>query len=296
MRWNTKEIARVLLLTFLTGATAAAQEPSPTPLPSPAPRDTPPQTAPSAPPPVVPPVRPLRGTHDQRRTVRGYPANLAYNFLGVVTPGNYRILAAGVVLTAPTFLLDDEVDTFFVRHPHDNLGKIGSALGGTFAIAGLTVGLFSAGRVARGERFRATTYDLSQAIIVNLTYTMALKFAVGRERPDHSNNQSFPSGHASNAFASASVLAHHYGDRLGIPAYAVATLIATSRLANHRHHLSDVVAGAVFGYGVGRQVYRRNSRPPEAGAVDPKVGRLMMLEPDTGPSGDGAGLRLSLRF
>jgi membrane-associated phospholipid phosphatase len=186
------------------------------------------------------------------------------------------------------------VDDYFTAHPHENWGKIGSALGGSLAITGLAVGMFSAGRVARGHRFRATTYDLSQAIIVNFTYTMAMKYIVGRERPDHSDNLSFPSGHASNAFAGASVVAHHYGDKLGIPAYVLATFIAGSRLANHRHHLSDVVAGAVFGYGVGRQVYRRNSRPPEAGAVDP--GHARVLEPDPGPAGDGVGLRLTVRF
>jgi membrane-associated phospholipid phosphatase len=131
-------------------------------------------------------------------------------------------------------------------------------------------------------------------VIVNFTYTMALKAIVQRERPDHSNNQSFPSGHASNAFACASVIAHHYGDKLGIPSYVVATYIAGSRLASHKHFLSDVVAGAVFGYGVGRAVYRRNSRPPEAGAVDP--GATRMLAPDPGPSGDGFGLRLTVRF
>jgi hypothetical protein len=54
------------------------------------------------------------------------------------------------------------------------------------------------------------------------------------------------------------------------------------------------VAGAVFGYGVGRAVYRRNSRPPEAGAVDP--GHARLLSPDPGPSGDGVGVRLSIRF
>jgi membrane-associated phospholipid phosphatase len=276
MRWDAVRTVRLVVLGVLCAGYAAAQEPSPSP------------------PPAPPAVRPTRGAHDQRRTVRGYPANLAYNFMGVVTRGNYPILAAGALLTAPSFLLDDEVDDYFTRHPHDNWGKIGRSLGGTLAVSGLTVGFFSAGRVARGDRFRATTYDVSQAIIINFTYTMALKLIVGRDRPDHSDHQSFPSGHASNAFAGASVIAHHYGDWLGIPAYGVATYIAASRLASHRHHLSDVVAGSVFGYGVGRAVYRRNSRPPDAGARDP--GKVVVLQPDPGPAGDGAGLRLAVRF
>lgn len=295
MRWDAGKTVKVMLMALVWAGSVEAQEPSPPPAQQePAPAASPSPAPSASPAPADSAAVPhLRGWNDQRRTVRGYPANLLYNFMGVVTPGNYRILAAGAVLTAPSFLLDDEVDDYFTRHPHDNWGKIGKNIGGTLAVAGITVGFFSVGRVARGDRFRATTYDLSQAIVINFTYTMALKYIVGRDRPDHSNHQSFPSGHASNAFAGASVIAHHYGDALGIPAYVVATYIAGSRLASHKHFLSDVVAGSVFGYGVGRQVYRRNSRPPEAGKVDPKV---LLLEPDPGPSGDGAGLRLSVRF
>jgi membrane-associated phospholipid phosphatase len=274
MGWNSLGTVRWAVLFAFAGASALAQEPAPSPS--------------SAPPP------PRRGGSDQRRTVRSYPANLAYNVLGVVTPGNYAVLGAGVVLTAPMFLLDDEVEGYFARHPHDEWGDIGATAGGTLAVTGLTLGLFSAGRIARGDRFRAMTYDMSQAVIVNFTYTAALKTIAHRERPDQSDHRSFPSGHASNAFACATVVARHYGDGLGIPAYFVATLIAGSRLAGDRHFLSDVVAGAVFGYGVGRAVYRRNSRPPEEGAVDP--GHVRFLAPDAGPSGDGLGLRLTVRF
>jgi membrane-associated phospholipid phosphatase len=200
-------------------------------------------------------------------------------------------------LTAPAFGWDDETVDYFRKHPHDNFGKIGANLGGGIAMGGLTIGLFSAGRFSHGDRFRATTYDLSQAIIVNQMWTYAFKFSVHRERPDGSNRQAFPSGHASNAFAAAATIAFHQ-PKLTIPAYAVATYIATSRLAASKHHVSDVVAGAGFGYGVGRLVVRRNGRPPEAGAVDakPRSTRFIQLVPDGGPAGDGRGLALHVLF
>jgi membrane-associated phospholipid phosphatase len=266
---------------------AFAQSPSASPTPDPSPATVPaPKTAPAR---WVP--------NDQRRTMRSYGTNLAYNFLGVVTPGNRMPLLVTAALTAPAFAWDDETIDYFKKHPHENFGNIGANLGGGIAVAGMTVGFFSAGRFSHRDEFRATTYDLSQAIIVNGVWTQLLKFTIHRERPDGSNRQAFPSGHASNAFAAATTVARHY-PKLAIPGYAVATFIAVSRLAANKHHVSDIVAGAGFGFGVGRLVVRRNSRPPEAGAVDttPKSTRLIQIVPDGGPAGDGRGLALRIFF
>ena len=54
----------------------------------------------------------------------------------------------------------------------------------------------------------------------------ALKYTVRRERPDGSNNKSFPSGHAASAFATATVLQRHYGWKVGAPAYALGSYVA----------------------------------------------------------------------
>jgi len=266
---------------------AVAQAPSASPVTEPSPA--------IAPEPKAPIARWL--PNDQRRTLRSYGSNLAYNFLGVVTPGNRMSLLVTAALTAPAFAWDDEAIGYFGKQPHENFGKIGANLGGGIAVAGMTVGFFSAGRFSHGDRFRATTYDLSQAIIVNQAWTQLFKFTIRRERPDRSNRQAFPSGHASNAFAAATTVARHY-PKLAVPGYAVATYIATSRLAANKHHVSDIVAGAGFGYGVGRLVVRRNSRPPEAGAIDtkPQSTRLIQIVPDGGPAGDGRGLALRILF
>lgn len=231
---------------------------------------------------------------DKRRTLKSYWNNLAYNFLGVATTGNHQPLLVTAALTAPAFAWDDEGKKYFAQHPHPDFGKIGSKLGGTIAVAGLTIGGFSAGRMSSGDRVRASTYDLSQAIIVNQVWTQALKFAIRRERPDGSNRVSFPSGHASNAFAAATVIVRHY-PRLAVPGFGVASYIAVSRMAANKHHFSDIVAGAGFGYGVGRLVTRRNSRAPDAPATPAPVTSLAVV-PDGGPAGDGAGARLVISF
>lgn len=67
------------------------------------------------------------------------------------------------------------------------------------------------------------------------------------ERPDHSNDNSFPSGHTSTAFQGASFIHLRYGFLKGLPAYGVATFVGYSRVHADKHYVSDVVAGAALG-------------------------------------------------
>lgn len=246
--------------------------------------------------PEGPAARTVRVRDDKRRTVRTYGRNLWGNVLAVPGRANHQTLLITAAFTAPAFAWDQEVIGYFERHPHQQFGDTGAALGGSIAIGGVGIGLFAIGRVARGDRFRAATYDLSQAIIVTQLYTQAIKFAVRRDRPDGSNQRSFPSGHASNAFAFAGVVGKHYGPRAEAAGYAVASYIALSRCAANKHHFSDVFAGAGLGLVIGRSVARRNGRPP--GSADGAVPRTFEIAfaPDAGPSGDGSGLALRVAF
>ena len=62
---------------------------------------------------------------------------------------------------------------------------------------------------------------------------------------------SFPSGHATSAFMAATLLSD--GDEKFAPGYfALAGVIAVSRVYVKIHHASDVVAGAALGLGLGR--------------------------------------------
>lgn len=69
------------------------------------------------------------------------------------------------------------------------------------------------------------------------------------QRPDNSDNNSFPSGHSALAFSSATTVYRRYGLRYALPAYAVATFTGAARVAAKKHHWYDVAAGAVIGTG-----------------------------------------------
>ncbi|MEJ2072917.1 MAG: phosphatase PAP2 family protein [Reinekea sp.] len=80
--------------------------------------------------------------------------------------------------------------------------------------------------------------------------TQVLKRTVQKERPDGSNNLSFPSGHTSSAFSGASFLAKRYGWDIGIPAYIAASFTGFSRVHADKHDWIDVTAGAILAIGM----------------------------------------------
>ena len=128
-------------------------------------------------------------------------------------------------------------------------------------------GLFVAGYGFGQDRARRVWLEgVEASLIASSLLSPVLKMSVGRHRPDaqshafnfrpFSGNASFPSGHTTQAFAIAVVLATAYSDHpwVGITALSVAGAVGYSRLYLHKHFLSDVMAGAVLGSAVGCEV------------------------------------------
>jgi hypothetical protein len=281
---RTALLAVVTACLWLGGAPiTAAQEPTGAPAP-----ETPPSPAPGVPTgpdaPVV--VR-------DHRTIRSFPANLGHNMLEPWSRHSLLPLAVGSAATGLSVPFDDNVVRYFDSHPHENWGNIGKYVGTGVVAVGVSAAVLGFSRYANGDRFRAASYDMGQAVIVNFVYTLALKEAVRRPRPDGADNQSFPSGHASNAFACATVWAEQYGWKGGLIGYSAATFVAGSRLASKKHHLSDIVAGATLGYIVGKSVARWDAKPSSK-PVPEKL--KVTLGTATAPDGSGLGLRVDVVF
>ncbi|GAB1232497.1 phosphatase PAP2 family protein [Ferrigenium sp. UT5] len=97
---------------------------------------------------------------------------------------------------------------------------------------------------------RGDWQGLGQAALSDVVASGAsqlLKATIHEQRPDHSDDKSFPSGHATLAFASATTLNRRYGWEIGFPAYGFAALTGIARVAARKHHWWDVGAGAALG-------------------------------------------------
>ena len=88
------------------------------------------------------------------------------------------------------------------------------------------------------------------------TYT--LKYVTNETRPN-GGRYSFPSGHASSAFAGAWYLQKRYGYKQGLPALALATLVGVSRVYAKAHYTKDVVGSVAITFALSRILVDRYS-------------------------------------
>ncbi len=91
--------------------------------------------------------------------------------------------------------------------------------------------------------------QFAEGFFLNQILTFSLKGIIGKERPDGDGFDSFPSGHTSTTFQSASFIQRRYGWKYGIPAYALASFTGFSRINADRHDIADVLVGAALGIG-----------------------------------------------
>jgi len=189
------------------------------------------------------------------------------------------ILALGGAAAVGAHAVDHRVNTTFSsRQDLRGAFKAGATLGGTPLELGAAFTTYAIGRAMNKPCAAALGADLVQAQLMAQVFTIGLKQATQRARPAGSG-LSFPSGHTTMAFASATVLQRHFGWKAGIPAYAAASYVAASRVQTQRHYLSDVAFGAALGIVAGR-------------TVSVGHGRQLMLTPIAVSRGAGASFTL----
>jgi membrane-associated phospholipid phosphatase len=176
---------------------------------------------------------------------------------------NQIMFATGAVAFLGARGMDSRAREYFANK--QRIGKadqLGNYVLGTGVPGAILAGSFWIYGLAHQQVFeiRAGQSQL-ESILVTALFTDVLKATVHRERPDQSDHFSFPSGHTSTVFASATALYEYYGWKAGVPGFFLGVLTGASRLSTNRHWLSDTVGGAVAGLVVGHafsQIHRKD--------------------------------------
>lgn len=181
-------------------------------------------------------------------------------------------------VTGSLLLVDEAVNNFWqgdVRGESlDDFFDIINEFGDFENIAFGTLGAYAAAEVLGAKREKAAALMILESLLLTTAVTEGIKVVTGRERPrdaddafdfngitDSPSQDSLPSGHASNAFAVATVIAEVYGDdNPWVPwlAYPLAGTVGLARLNQEKHFLSDLFLGGAIGYFIGKMVTHYN--------------------------------------
>lgn len=211
--------------------------------------------------------------------------------------------AAAIVLsvTAGLYAYDQDLKDWVQRRRNrttDNIANVFTPFGnGLYALpaAGL---VYLYGEVQESEKAKRIGLLGAESIVLAGAFTGVIKIAGRRHRPDtcdqysrwdgpgfSNHNLSFPSWHASTAFALATVVAAESDGPYVVPAaYGMASLVALSRLNDNEHWSSDAFLGAAIGYFTARAVLRYHKKKNIPFALLPDV------------SGDRYGVLMLCRF
>ena len=201
---------------------------------------------------------------------------------------------------------DTDIQAWFQRNRTkgtDRLARIGEPLGNgryLFPSLGLT---YCYGRIFGDEKVQRASLLSIESVLVSGAVSGGIKYLAHKRRPFetapgeddipwsgpalNSTDVSFPSGHATVAFAVATIMASEYKDHRIVPplAYTAASLVGFSRLNSNSHWLSDVIVGAAIGHFTARVI-----ESIHGGNGDSSLGLAPVLDEN------GVGLSLAVKF
>lgn len=162
------------------------------------------------------------------------------------------ILAGGLLSVAVVNPQDDHLRVDWKNHHYisDDMSKAGDVIGSG------AVGALSVGAQYLWDKDQDNWVSHVRALAWSTVFSSVMKLSFGRPRPGNSDShQSFPSGHSTTAFTTATSLTYAYGWKAAVVAYPLATFVGLSRMSDDVHWGSDVVAGAFVGFWAARASY-----------------------------------------
>jgi membrane-associated phospholipid phosphatase len=183
------------------------------------------------------------------------------------------LIAGGVAASIGTVaVFDEDIQKAVQRNRNqttDDIFKGVQGFGSEY-VPGVIGAFYLGGMVFNDPEAKAVALDATSASIIAAGLALyPLKYTVGRARPGDnlgayhfkpfSGSDSFPSGHTTEAFALATVIAEHYHSIwIDLGCYGIASAVGYARLDLNYHWASDVLAGAALGTFVGHVVVHVN--------------------------------------
>lgn len=242
---------------------------------------------------------------------------------------DFTRVGAALIITGGMFLadysVDKEVRTWEERYEWiDQAGPQISRIGFEYGII-FTGAWGIAGLIRKDHLAFRTSIAAGQAAITSLAWTFIFKTMTGRMRPEATYTDeeyprghwfgpfaryrpavnegrssdyftSFSSAHSAFAFSVATVFAQQYRSAgVAVTGYTLATLVAISRMTEHRHWMSDAAVGAAIGTLCGLQVTKREKKL-FGGELSRREKKNRLQAPELAVFADPAGGQLSLRW
>jgi hypothetical protein len=187
-------------------------------------------------------------TGDSESESRGVLGSIGHDLTAPLRGPGLEALLYGSGATALAYPFRNDGLAVGRNQPLGSASKVGYQLGLWKINLAYVVGYLGYGWVAGdSEAIRKSTMMIRATAYTGLV-TTGIKELHLEERPRKNGDlNSFPSGHASNAFAFAGTIFRNHGWVLGAPAFAMAAFVGFSRMNDNAHYLHDVVFGATIG-------------------------------------------------
>lgn len=204
------------------------------------------------------------------------------------SPVDWKILdfwKASFVIGSIYFMTtqDERVNDFFRKNKNEttkNISKILQPFGNEFAVLGLEGCWYAYGLLSKNKKAKQLALTSIKTTVISGIFVFSIKHLSHRSRPFQNQNPrefatansssgewggpggnwehtSFVSGHAAFSFGLATIIANSSESNfVRIGAYSLAVLIAVSRIHDEKHWRSDVIAGAVLGIAIAKNIYK----------------------------------------
>lgn len=169
----------------------------------------------------------------------------------------------------------------------------------TYGVGAATALTYAWGLYTDNERARHYMLTAGESAGVASLAVIAIKYAFGRKRPYQgkghwawfTNGQSFVSGDTTPVFALATGISEYAHNRwwVAVPVYSAATAVGLGRMGHDAHWFSDVLGGALIGWGTTELLLHWHKERED------HPSRFQIFSTSS-PTGGGAGLGVGVNW